>query len=209
LKLQVKHPAPRIEEIVMRKLQSVALTAALAAAAAAGLAVSAATANAKTATVQQAAGRTAVSGVAGRVSTVAANEREVLTFLHDVIDEHHGDHVARYLNADATWHGGTVGTVTGSADVAGLFAGVVASLPDSHIDVQDIFGQGDQVAVRVTVSGTQKGALIGIPATGRKIQWTGEDLYSLHDGKISSIWAGDDWTAILYYTGTYKAPWII
>jgi hypothetical protein len=27
----------------------------------------------------------------------------------------------------------------------------------------------------------------------------------LRRGKISAIWAGDDWTAILFYTGT---PWI-
>ena len=31
---------------------------------------------------------------------------------------------------------------------------------------------------------------------------------SLSHGKISTIWAGDDWTAILNDTGTYKAPWI-
>jgi hypothetical protein len=30
----------------------------------------------------------------------------------------------------------------------------------------------------------------------------------LSHGKISNIWAGDDWTAILDDTGTYKAPWI-
>jgi predicted ester cyclase len=192
----------------MRKLQRVALATALAAATAAGLAVSGATANAKTVTAEHAAHSATASRVGGRVSTVTANEREVLAFLRDVIDEHHGDHAARYLTKDMEWHGGTVGTVKGRADVAGLFAGVVASLPNSHIVVQDIFGQGDQVAVRVTVSGTQKGALLGIPASGRNIHWTGEDLYTLRDGKISSIWAGDDWTAILYYTGTYKAPWI-
>lgn len=72
--------------------------------------------------------------------------------------------------------------------------------------MQDIFGQGNQVAVRVTVSGTQKGALIGIPASGRNIQWTGEDDYTLTDGKISSVWAGDDWTSILYDTGEIRHP---
>ena len=30
----------------------------------------------------------------------------------------------------------------------------------------------------------------------------------LSHGKISNIRAGDDWTAILNDTGTYKAPWI-
>jgi hypothetical protein len=34
------------------------------------------------------------------------------------------------------------------------------------------------------------------------------DVFRLNCGKISAIWAGDDWTAILYDTGTYKAPWI-
>ena len=53
------------------------------------------------------------------------------------------------------WHSGTVGTVKGRADVAGLFAGVVASLPDARAVIEDIFGQGDQVVVRVIVSGTQ------------------------------------------------------
>lgn len=188
----------------MRKLQSVALAAALAAATAIGVAASGATANAKTVTAQHGT----QSATAAHVGSVAANEWEVLAFLRDVIDEHHGNDVANYLTEDAEWHGGTVGTVKGRTDVSGLFAGVVASLPNSHIVVQDIFGQGNQVAVRVTVTGTQKGALIGIPASGRNIQWTGEDLYTLSDGKISSIWAGDDWTSILYYTGEYKAPWI-
>ena len=192
----------------MRKLQSVVLGAALTAATAVGLGAAGATANAKTATAEHATRPAAASPGGSKAATVAANEREVLAFLRDVIDEHHGDHAGRYLTQDMEWHGGTVGTVKGRQDVAGLFAGVVASLPNVHAAVADIFGQGDQVVVRVVVSGTQKGALLGIPATGRNIHWDGVDIYSLKNGKISAIWAGDDWTAILYYTGTYKAPWI-
>jgi SnoaL-like polyketide cyclase len=46
-----------------------------------------------------------------------------------------------------------VGTVKGRANVAG----VVTAFPDAHITIDDIFGQGDQVVVRVVVSGTQQG----------------------------------------------------
>jgi len=139
---------------------------------------------------------------------VKGNERVVKAFLQDVINEHNGGDAAKYLNPGMQWSGGTVGTVTGSANVAGLFAGVVAAFPDAHITIDDIFGQGDQVVVRVVVSGTQEGAIIGIPASGRHVQWDGVDVYRLSKGKISNIWAGDDWTAILNDTGTYKAPWI-
>jgi predicted ester cyclase len=188
----------------MRKIQSAAMAAAITAATAVCLATAGATASATTGAAGHAARTVKASPGAG----VAANEREVRAFLRDVIDEHHGDHASRYLTRDMQWHGGTVGTVRGRKDVAGLFAGVVASLPNARVSINDIFGQGDQVVVRVVVRGTQKGALLGIPATGRNIHWDGVDIYRLQGGKISAIWAGDDWSAILFYTGTYKAPWI-
>ena len=187
----------------MRKLQRVAMAAALAAA---GLAVAGATANA--ATAAPAHPTQAATATRGGAGSVRANERVVEAFLQDVINEHHGDHAASYLNPGMQWSGGTVGTITGSANVAGLFAGVVAAFPDAHITIDDIFGQGDQVVVRVVVSGTQEGPILGIPASGRHVQWDGVDVYRLSHGKISNIWAGDDWTAILNDTGTYKAPWI-
>jgi len=185
----------------MGKLQRIAVVAALAAA---GLGVAGA-ANATTA-----APRHSAQEVASRDggASVKANERVVEAFLQDVINEHNGDHAANYLNPDMQWSGGTVGTVTGRANVAGLFAGVVAAFPDAHITINDIFGQSDQVVVRVVVSGTQEGPILGIPASGRFVQWDGVDVYRLSDGKISNIWAGDDWTAILNDTGTFKAPWI-
>jgi predicted ester cyclase len=192
----------------MRKFQSAALAAALTAATAVGLATAGVTASAATGAAGQAARPARASQGAGATATVSANEREVRAFLRDVIDEHHGDQAGRYLTRDMQWHGGTVGTVRGRKDVAALFADVVASLPNAHASIKDIFGQGDQVVVRVVVRGTQKGALLGIPATGRNIHWDGVDIYRLQGGKISTIWAGDDWTAILFYTGTYKAPWI-
>jgi steroid delta-isomerase-like uncharacterized protein len=185
----------------MRKLQRAALAAALAAAGLGG----AAAANAATAAPEH---RTQAATAWDSGASVRANERVVKAFLQDVINEHNGDHAANYLNPDMQWSGGTVGTVTGKANVAGLFAGVVAAFPDAHVTIDDIFGQRDQVVVRVVVSGTQEGAILGIPASGRHVQWDGVDVYRLSHGKISNIWAGDDWTAILNDTGTFKAPWI-
>jgi predicted ester cyclase len=187
----------------MKKLQRAAVAAALAAA---GLGAAGAAADAATAApAHRTQAATASRGGAG---PVRANERVVEAFLQNVVNEHDGAAAAGYMNPGMQWSGGTVGTITGRADVAGLFAGVVAAFPDAHITIDDIFGQGDQVVVRVVVSGTQQGPILGIPASGRHVQWDGVDVYRLSHGKISNIWAGDDWTAILNDTGTYKAPWI-
>ncbi|MFD3926326.1 ester cyclase [Streptomyces sp. NPDC058614] len=140
---------------------------------------------------------------------VAANKRVVKAFMQDVLNEHNGDHAGRYLTKDMQWHGGTVGTVPGGDNVAGLMTTVVTSIPDLHTEVKDIFGQGDKVVVRLVVSGTlKKGPLLGVAATGQSVKWDAIDVYKLRDGKISEEWAGEDWSAFLNTTGTYKAPWI-
>jgi steroid delta-isomerase-like uncharacterized protein len=178
-----------------KKLQRTALALAAAAAVTGGLGV----ANAASAQTDTDAGHGGGS---------QANERVVQTFLHTVVDDHDGAAAANLVTSDVSWHGGTLGVVSGRANVTGLFTGIVTALPDLHSTVYDVVAKGDQVVVRQVITGTQTGAIIGIPASDRTVTWDALDLFVLRDGKISQIWAGDDWTAILNDTGTYKAPWI-
>jgi predicted ester cyclase len=193
----------KTKETLMKKWQRVALGAALTAATAGGVALAAGTANAQPGNTNQ-TGADSHHESAG----VAANERVVQAFMQDVLDNHHGDHATRYLTPNMQWHGGSVGTVAGRDNVTGLMTLVVTSIPDLHASVQDIFGQGDKVVVRLVVSGTLKGDLLGVRGTGQHVQWDAIDLYHLQGGKISEEWAGEDFTAFLNTTGTYKAPWI-
>jgi predicted ester cyclase len=144
----------------------------------------------------------------GQPTNVAANEKVVLAFIKDVLAEHHGDHAAGYFTPDARFHAGTVGTITGNTNIGGALNGIVTAVPDLHPALQDIFGQGNEVVVRLIVTGTQSGNLLGIPASGRPLRWDAVDVYQLKGGKISQEWAAEDLTAILNDTGTYKAPWI-
>lgn len=192
----------------MNKLQRTAIaTAVIAAAVAGGLGVAAA-ASAQPAAANQNSQSATDYGYGGGGGGVQANERVVATFLHEVIDEHEGSATAGLVTSNVSWHGGTLGVVSGRANVTGLFTSIVTALPDLRSTVYDVVAQGDQVVVRQTLTGTQKGAIIGIPASGRTVTWNAVDLFVLRDGQISQMWAGDDWTAILNDTGTYKAPWI-
>ena len=191
----------------MSKRQRIALGAALTAAAVGGLTVVGSAANAQT-TSAQSTGQTAALSADRGSGEVRANEKVVEAFMQDVLDGHHGADATKYLTADMQWHSGTVGTVAGRDNVAGLMTTVVTSIPDLHAAVQDIFGQGDEVVVRLVVTGTQTGPLLGIPATGRHVQWDATDLYRLSGGKIAEEWAAEDYTAFLADTGAYKAPWI-
>lgn len=64
------------------------------------------------------------------------------------------------------------------------------AFPDLAFEVQDEIGEGDRVAVRYLVRGTQQGDFFGHPATNIKIAANGLDLYRIQDGKIIQQWGG-------------------
>ena len=66
----------------------------------------------------------------------------------------------------------------------------------------------DLVAIRLVVRGTHTGNMLGVPATGRRVQLDAVDIYRVTDeGKISEQWAFEDLAAILSQVGAVSLPW--
>jgi predicted ester cyclase len=67
--------------------------------------------------------------------------------------------------------------------------------------VEDMVGNGDRIAARITVRGRHVGELMGIPATGR--EWAIDEFMVAHfrDGRISQIWRVADIYSLLQQLG--------
>ena len=63
-----------------------------------------------------------------------------------------------------------------------------AAFPDLVFEMQDLVAAGDRVAVRWSAAGTQLGALPGLPATGRRLKFSGQTIYELKNGLIAGHW---------------------
>jgi predicted ester cyclase len=62
--------------------------------------------------------------------------------------------------------------------------------------------------MRLVVSATHEGDLLGIPATGRRVKWDAVDIYRVtDDGKISEEWASDDMAGFASQLGAFSLPW--
>jgi steroid delta-isomerase-like uncharacterized protein len=136
------------------------------------------------------------------------NKRVVREFIETAFNQHEADEAAASLTPDMKWHGGTLGTVEGRENVAGLVRTIVDALPDLHNVEQDIIAERDIVAVRAVVEATHEGDLLGIPASGRHVEWDAVDVYRVADGKIAEEWAADDLLAFVYGVGAYTPPWL-
>ena len=73
--------------------------------------------------------------------------------------------------------------------------GVRNAFPEQRMNIEDIIAEGDRVAIRFTSTGTHKGELNGVPATGNTIDVTGYEILRIKNGKIAEWWhLGDMFT---------------
>jgi steroid delta-isomerase-like uncharacterized protein len=152
---------------------------------------------------------TAKEGEMTAQNNLEENKRIVRAFIEAAFNQHQADRASEYLTSDMKWHGGTLGTVEGRENFAGLISAIVSALPDLRNVEQDIIAERDIVSVRAVVEGTHKGDLLGIPASGRHVKWDAVDVYRVADGKIAEEWAADDLLAFVYGVGAYTPPWLV
>src|ERR1044072_1384769 len=62
------------------------------------------------------------------------------------------------------------------------------AFPDIHITVEDTVTAGDRTVARCTVKATHTGDSLGIPATGKSVDFGGIAIIQERDGKIIEAW---------------------
>ncbi|PWK48375.1 steroid delta-isomerase-like uncharacterized protein [Actinoplanes xinjiangensis] len=69
--------------------------------------------------------------------------------------------------------------------------------PDLSIVIEDIFGAGDRVAVRLRFSGTHTGTFQDVPATHRPVTFTSIDIYRVEGDRIAEEWVSPDMAGLM------------
>jgi steroid delta-isomerase-like uncharacterized protein len=81
------------------------------------------------------------------------------------------------------------GNPTHDRDGVKLIVGAIkGAFPDVRFTADDVLAEGDRVAARFTMKGTQKGEFMGIPATNKAIVVTGIDIVRFENGKAVEHW---------------------
>ncbi len=78
------------------------------------------------------------------------------------------------------------------------------AFPDFEDRIVTQIAEGDMVATQFVSSGTQKGEMMGIPATGRRASWTGIVIDRVANRKIAESWVNWDIFGMLQQLGAAK-----
>jgi steroid delta-isomerase-like uncharacterized protein len=126
--------------------------------------------------------------------SVEANKAAIRRLIDEVYNRQNFGVADEILAADSVHHGSGDWSpdMHGPGAITQAAAAWKAAFPDFHTDLDAVLGEGDQVAYRWTVTGTQRGEFMGIPPSGKSIKVTGQVLMRFAGGKIVEGWTNMD-----------------
>ena len=78
------------------------------------------------------------------------------------------------------------GVLTGLEGASALLQAYETAFPDFHLTTDDLFAEGDEVVFRWTFTGTHRGPLADIAATGRQVRVPGcIGIFRLEGSKVN------------------------
>jgi steroid delta-isomerase-like uncharacterized protein len=105
------------------------------------------------------------------------------------------------LASDAVLHGLVSDDVPGVAGFKRLHAAFRNAFPDMVEQIDDMAAEGDIVAVRWSGTGTHRGEILGVAATGRRVRFNGMDFVRFKQDKVVEGWTVFDHLTFLQQLG--------
>jgi steroid delta-isomerase-like uncharacterized protein len=131
------------------------------------------------------------------------NKAVVRRWFEEVWNQGREESVDELFSAEGVAHGlgDSEADVHGPAEIKPFVAHIRGSIPDVNIQVEDIVGEGDRVAVRIVLRGTHTGPGLGVAPTGREVSIQGIIIVRIVDGQIVEGWNSYDQLGLLRQVG--------
>lgn len=93
-----------------------------------------------------------------------------------------------FISADYVYHNPPLPDVRDFATLKQFNAMSSAAFPDLHFTIEDLVAEGDKVVYRYSATGTHKGDLGDIKATGQTVTITRMVIFRILNGKVQEDW---------------------
>jgi steroid delta-isomerase-like uncharacterized protein len=126
-------------------------------------------------------------------------------FYEEVVNKRNPGAIDEIFSPD--WVGHTSGRPDTNRDgLKQAFKDFGESFSDPHAAIEHQIAEGDLVATHITMSGTNTGPFMGMPATGKKVHYAGVEIVRIADGKIVEFWGLLDMLTMLQQLGLAPSP---
>ena len=107
--------------------------------------------------------------------------------------------------SDVVLHGYPPG-VEGREGARAFYGGLFAALPDIELREIQLMEDGTRIAAHYGIRGTHSGELLGVPATGRRVDVEGMSFFRFGEGLVAERWNLLDGVTLLAQLGALPQP---
>jgi steroid delta-isomerase-like uncharacterized protein len=126
--------------------------------------------------------------------------------MYELISAGDIDGFSENLADDFVEHEVTPGLAPTKAGVQDFFRMQRAAFPDMRMVADDVIASGNKVVARVRYTGTNQGAFMGMPATGKRVDVQLMDMFLFgDDGRVHEHWGVMDALALMQQIGAVPA----
>ena len=122
---------------------------------------------------------------------IVANKATARTYFEEVVSHGNMSAADAIFAPDIQFHY-PAGDLNGADMVKDYLASVRTAFPDIHFTVADLVAEGNRVAARWILAGSQTGAFRGKAPTGQRVSVPGITLFHVVDGRIQEMWIAFD-----------------
>jgi steroid delta-isomerase-like uncharacterized protein len=134
-----------------------------------------------------------------------AAETVVRNWFDEVWNQGREETIDRLLSTEAVAHGLPGGPTRGPQAFRSVFKSFRSAFPDLHVAVERTVTEGDVVAAYCHVTGTHTGDSLGVPATGKRVDFHGVTIARITDGTIGEGWNCFDFLTMYQQLGVLPA----
>ena len=95
-------------------------------------------------------------------------------------------------------------TKPGPEGLKPIVSAIRHAFPDLHYKVEQIIATPEYVTIRVVMTGTQTGALFGLPPSGKAIKVMQINIEKIENGRIAAHWRVTDELSMMKQLGVVK-----
>ncbi|MGF1485380.1 MAG: ester cyclase [Opitutales bacterium] len=128
-------------------------------------------------------------------------ETTIRQFLEEVFNQGRLELLPDFVQPDFRYRAPGGIEIEGIEQLSAFIAQLRAAFPDARVEIEEVIATEDRASTRFQLTGTHRGAYLGIASTGRSIHVAGMVHSRFHEGKIAEDWEILDMHGMLQQLG--------
>lgn len=121
-------------------------------------------------------------------------------------EEESFESVPEFYAPGAVRHGGLQGGLEGHEALQGYLQASLGGFSDIEVTELHCLAEDDLVAYDFEMAATHSGEMLGVPATGNRIEITNAALFRIEDGLVTDEWPRTDMLGLMEGIGVVELP---